>query len=124
MSDFQAIPTACIYRLAEPADWQQAQRTGFFASADLAAEGFIHASDKAQIPETAARYYAGRTDLVLLEIDEHRLRTTGVRLEREWVAARQQAFAHVFGAIPRAAITRQWAFGADAAGAFRLPTDL
>ncbi|RPD47776.1 hypothetical protein DNI29_10050 [Hymenobacter sediminis] len=34
-----------LYRIAEPTDWEQAQQTGFFASPDLAAEGFIHSSD-------------------------------------------------------------------------------
>ncbi|PJJ61106.1 DUF952 domain-containing protein [Hymenobacter chitinivorans] len=113
-----------IYRIASLADWQQAQRTGFFASADLAAEGFIHASDRTQVLETARRYYTGHPDLVLLEIDEERLTEAGVRLEREWVAARQQAFAHVFGPIPVAAVIRQWDFRPAAAGAFTLPADL
>ncbi|UOQ52428.1 DUF952 domain-containing protein [Hymenobacter cellulosivorans] len=124
MPNVPGAPATFIYRLAEPADWQQAQRTGFFASADLAAEGFIHASDKSQILETARRYYAGHLDLVLLEIDEVRLAEAGVRVEREWVVARGEAFAHVFGPIPRAAITRQWTFQPDAAGNFTLPADL
>ena len=42
-----------LYRIAEPADWQFAQQTGFFISADLAAEGFIHSSEQYQILETA-----------------------------------------------------------------------
>lgn len=33
-----------IYRIAEATDWSVAQRQGFFASSDLAAEGFIHFS--------------------------------------------------------------------------------
>ncbi|MDQ2794153.1 MAG: DUF952 domain-containing protein [Bacteroidota bacterium] len=113
-----------LYRLAEPADWQHAQATGFFASADLAAEGFIHASEVHQILETARRYYAGRADLVLLEWDEAALATADVRVEREWVASRQQHFAHVFGAVRLAAVRRQWPFGADEAGRFQLPPEL
>ena len=89
-----------LYRISEPADWQQAQQTGFFASADLAAEGFIHASEIHQILETARRYYAGRADLVLLEWDEAALAAAGVRVEREWVASRGQHFAHIFGPVP------------------------
>lgn len=45
-----------LYRIAEPADWQRAQETGFFASPDLAAEGFIHCSEHHQVLETAQRY--------------------------------------------------------------------
>ncbi len=113
-----------LYRLAESADWQHAQQTGFFASADLAAEGFIHASERHQILETARRYYAGRADLVLLEWDEVALAAARVRVEREWVAARGEAFAHVFGPVPLAAVRRSWPFGADATGEFRLPVAL
>ena len=113
-----------LYRIAEPTDWQHARQTGFFASADLAAEGFIHASEAHQILETARRYYAGRADLVLLEWEEAALTAAHVRVEREWVASRAQYFAHVFGPVPLAVVRRTWPFGADAAGAFRLPPDL
>ena len=113
-----------LYRIAEPADWDRAQRTGFFASADLAAEGFIHSSEQPQILETARRYYAGRADLVLLEWDEAALAAAGVRVEREWVASRGEAFAHVFGPVPSAAVRRSWPFGVDAAGACCLPAEL
>ena len=113
-----------LYRIAEPIDWQQMQETGFFASADLVAEGFIHSSEQTQILETARRYYAGRTDLVLLEWDEDALMAAGVRVEREWVEARQEYFAHVFGAVPLTVVRRYWPFVPTADGQFALPADL
>ena len=113
-----------LYRIAEPTDWVHAQKTGFFASADLAAEGFIHCSEAHQILETARRYYAGRAVLVLLEWDEAALAIAGARVEREWVASRNQHFAHVFGAVPLVAVRRSWPFGADAAGEFQLPAGI
>lgn len=113
-----------LYRIAEPIDWQHAQQTGFFASADLAAEGFIHSSEPHQILETARRYYAGRADLLLLEWDEAALAAAGVRVEREWVPSRQQHFAHVFGPVPLVAVRRVWSFAADAVGEFQLPPEL
>ena len=113
-----------LYRLAEPADWQPAQQTGFFASADLAAEGFIHASEAHQILETARRYYAGRAGLVLLEWDEAALAAAAVRVAREWVENRGQHFAHVFGPVPLAAVRRRWLFGADERGKFSLPNGI
>ncbi|UOQ64914.1 DUF952 domain-containing protein [Hymenobacter volaticus] len=113
-----------LYRIAESLDWQNAQQTGFFASADLAAEGFIHSSERGQIIETARRYYARRTDLVLLEWDEQSLATAGARVEWEWVESRQEHFAHIFGPVPMAAIRRHWPFAADATGSFHLPEEL
>ena len=97
---------------------------GEVAGSDLAAEGFIHSSEQHQILETARRYYAGRADLVLLEWDEAALALAGVRVEREWVASRNQHFAHVFGAVPLVAVRRSWPFGADAAGEFQLPAGI
>ncbi|MBO2008033.1 DUF952 domain-containing protein [Hymenobacter negativus] len=117
-------PSKLLYRLAEPADWQLAQETGFFISTDLAAEGFIHSSEQHQILETARRYYAGRADLVLLEWDEDVLAAASVRVTREWMPSRQQHFAHVFGPVPLAAVRRSWPFGVDESGAFHLPADL
>lgn len=118
------IADTVLYRIAEPADWQRAQQTGFFASPDLVAEGFIHCSEHHQVLETARRYYPGRPELWLLEWDEEALEVAGVRVEREWVAARQQHFAHVFGAVPLGVVRRVWPFGVDAAGEFRLPPEL
>ncbi|WP_046244703.1 DUF952 domain-containing protein [Hymenobacter terrenus] len=123
-SKFNPQPSAFLYRIAEAADWQQAQQTGFFASADLAVEGFIHSSEQYQILETARRYYAGRADLVLLEWDEAALAAAGVRVEREWVSSRQQHFAHVFGPVPLAVMCRVWPFDPDASGQFYLPVEL
>lgn len=113
-----------LYRIAEPADWERAQATGFFASADLSAEGFIHSSERQQILETARRYYPGRTDLLLLALDEQVLAAAGVRVEREWVASRQEHFAHIFGPVPLAAVLQAYAFAPDASGAFQLPESI
>ncbi|KUG08429.1 DUF952 domain-containing protein [Solirubrum puertoriconensis] len=113
-----------LYRVAELADWQQAQQTGFFASADLQAEGFIHTSELHQLLETANRYYLGRTDVVLLELDEAALGAAGVVVKREWAESRGQYFAHVFGPIPLAAVVRIIVMQPDPDGQFRMPTPL
>lgn len=113
-----------LYRLADLADWEQAQRTGFFASADLAAEGFIHTSACHQVLETARRHYAGRGPLVLLEIDEDALAAAGVRVAREWAAGRQEHFAHAFAPIPVGSVARTWSFAPGPDGTFALPPAL
>ena len=113
-----------LYRIAQPADWQQAQDTGFFASADLTAEGFIHASELAQVLETARLYYRNSPDAVLLEVPEKSLAAAGVRVEREWAAGRQAWFPHVFGRIPLASISRCWPFPVAPDGSAQLPPEL
>ena len=110
-----------IYRIAEKEDWQLAQRTGHFASADLAAEGFIHASEIHQILRTANKYYGGKTGLQLLEIDDAVL---GDKVIREDLTGSGMRFPHVYVPIPILAVVRRFDLGTDAAGAFMLPAEL
>ena len=109
-----------IYRIAEQADWQLAQRDGAFASADLAAEGFIHCSEHHQVARTAKKYYAGKTALILLEIDENML---GPTLVREDLSS-SGIFPHVYAPIPLAAIIRHFDFAVARDGGFSLPEGL
>jgi uncharacterized protein (DUF952 family) len=92
-----------IYRITDDAGWQRAQDTGFFASIDLAVEGFIHCSEKHQVTGTAGRYFKGRGDLIVLEVDDVAL---GETLKREDTTGRGEKFPHVYSAIPLSAITR------------------
>ena len=109
-----------IYRIAEQADWQRAQRDGVFASADLTAEGFIHCSTQHQVTRTARKYYAGKTALMLLEIDESML---GATLVREDLSG-SGIFPHVYAPIPIAAIVRHFDFAVARDGDFSLPDGL
>jgi uncharacterized protein (DUF952 family) len=92
-----------IYRITDAADWQHAQDTGFFASLDLNIEGFIHCSEHHQVLLTAGRYFKGRGQLLVLEIDDAVL---GASLKREEAIGRSEKFPHVYAPIPLAAVTR------------------
>lgn len=113
-----------IYRIADLADWEAAQRTGFFASADLMAEGFIHASELYQVLATANRYYAGRADIVLLELDEAELWMAAVPVQREYAEARDDYFPHVFAPVPLAAVVRALPLRPAPDGRHTLPAEL
>ena len=113
-----------IYRIAELPDWEAAQQTGFFASADLSAEGFIHASELYQVLGTANRYYAGRQDLVLLELDEAELWVAAVPVQREYAEARDDYFPHILAPVPLAAVARALPFAAGPDQQFALPPEL
>ena len=92
-----------LYRIAEMRDWEAAQTSGYFASADLTAEGFIHCCTAQQLTAVANRYYQGQEALLLLEIDE-----TQVHAPITWedLTNAGQLFPHVYGHIPLAAVTR------------------
>ncbi len=96
-----------IYRIAESEEWLSTLRCGQFASADLAQEGFIHCSEKQQILRTAEKYYAGKTDLRLLEIDDILM---GEKVRRESSGERGEYFPHVYAPIPMTAILRHFDF--------------
>ena len=63
-----------IFHLAFRADWEAGAAAGEYVAPSLAEEGFIHASgDEEQMLRVAARLFAGRTDLLALEVDIDRL---------------------------------------------------
>ena len=65
---------AAIYKICPAALWRDAEREGVFAGSPVdTVDGFIHFSTAAQVAETAARHFAGETDLVLVAVDADRL---------------------------------------------------
>ena len=63
-----------IYKITPLTLWREAEATGTFAGAPIDHEdGYIHFSTAAQVRDTAARYFVGKDDLVLVAIDGDRL---------------------------------------------------
>lgn len=56
-----------IYKVLRAAEWQALQDAGETAGAPVdLADGFVHFSTAAQLPQTLARHFAGEAGLVLL----------------------------------------------------------
>jgi uncharacterized protein (DUF952 family) len=93
--------TATIYKISPAALWREAERGGEFTGAPVdRADGFIHFSTAAQVAETAARHFAGVTDLVLVAVDAAAL---GAALRYE--PSRGGAlFPHLYGVLPMSAV--------------------
>lgn len=90
-----------IYKICPASLWREAVRDGAFkgAAIDLA-DGFIHFSTADQVEETAAKHFAGQTDLLLIAIDADRL---GDALK--WEPSRGGAlFPHLYGTLPLSAV--------------------
>lgn len=66
------MPT--ILHLTTRTAWEQAIKVGEYRGDTLATEGFIHSSTAKQITRTANKFYAGKSDLVVLLIDEDRVK--------------------------------------------------
>jgi uncharacterized protein (DUF952 family) len=91
-----------IYKICEQELWQEAERAGVFRGAPVDhADGYIHFSTADQAPETAARHFAGKADLVLVAVDPIPL---GPALK--WEPSRGGAlFPHLYGALSLAIVT-------------------
>nr|WP_316652127.1 DUF952 domain-containing protein [uncultured Gellertiella sp.] len=62
--------TTTIYKIVPEALWQEARKIGVFEGAAIDfTDGYIHFSTAAQARETAARYFAGQRDLLLVAVD-------------------------------------------------------
>jgi uncharacterized protein (DUF952 family) len=85
-----------IYHVVSGPNWQKAIEQGFYEAASLAAEGFIHASKAEQVQGVLARYYNGQTDLLLLHIDETKLKAP---LSFELATSVNESFPHIYGRL-------------------------
>ncbi|HEY1454734.1 MAG TPA: DUF952 domain-containing protein [Roseiarcus sp.] len=90
-----------VYKIVAADEWREAEAVGFFAGASVdRADGFIHFSTAEQAPETAARWFAGRDDLILAAVDAEPL---GADLR--WEPSRDGAlFPHLYAALPMSAV--------------------
>ena len=109
-----------ILHIAEECAWT-ARTADRYSIPSLESEGFIHASLPHQVVDVATRYYGGRTDLVLLLIDEDAL---DVEVRYEDLTGEGQAYPHIFGSINLDAVVQAVDFASDRQGRFALPSEV
>lgn len=112
--------TNIIYKIVPAANWDQAQERGRFDGAPVdTADGYIHFSTPAQVRETAARHFAGQTDLVLVAVDADRLGTA-----LRWEPSRGgDLFPHLYGPLMPDAVVSSESLSLGADGRHRFPDD-
>jgi len=90
-----------IYKIAPASLWRKAQDKGGFdgAPADIA-DGCIHFSTAEQAEATAAKYFSGKDDLLLIAVDTKRL-GDGLRFEPSRGGV---LFPHLYSALPLDAV--------------------
>jgi len=90
-----------IYKLVPAAAWQQAELLGRFVGSPVdLADGYLHFSTAAQVAETAAKHFAGMTDLLLVQVA-----TADVDASLRWEPSRGGAlFPHIYGDLPLSAV--------------------
>jgi glutathione S-transferase len=96
-----------IYHLTDPTTWAASlaagEHTGSTRGVTLAEECYIHCSTAAQWPGVRERFYADAGELLLLHIEESLLTAP---LVYEQIGGAPEAFPHVYGPIPLAAVVQ------------------
>ena len=92
-----------IYKIAPRDLWAQAEEAGNFTGAPVdIADGYIHFSTHEQVRETAAKHFAGQTDLLLVSVDATPL---GDALKYE-VSRGGALFPHLYDVLPVSAVIK------------------
>ena len=113
-----APPAATIYKICPAALWEAAVDAGRFTGAGIdRTDGYIHFSTAAQLAETAAKHFAGQSDLVLVAVD-----AAALGGDLRWEPARGGAlFPHLYRPLPLGAVRSVAPLPLGADGRHRLP---
>ena len=109
-----------VYKILPRTDWIAAKSVGqvLGSPVDLA-DGYIHLSTAAQAGETARKYFAGLSDLVVLEIESEDLGT-----DLQWEPSRGgDLFPHLYAplAVAKVLAVHDAPLGLDGVPLIRVP---
>ena len=119
-----------IYHITSRLNWERAQAAGLYSAPSLASEGFIHCSRRSQIITVANNFYRNQPGLLLLCIEESKLKSA-----LRWEAPahpqpriaktenRDERFPHVYGTLNLGAVAAVFALEMTVKG-FVLPKEL
>ena len=110
-----------IYHIIPEADWRKAFEMGSYQPESLASEGFIHFSKQEQVTDTASRYYAGRKDLLLLQVETEKA-VGEVKFEN--TSGGEELFPHLYSLLNLDAVINVFELPPNADGSYSLPNEL
>ena len=106
-----------IFHITTRAAWDEAQASGRYTADSLQTEGFIHCSQAEQVTWVANTRFRGRTDLVLLHVDEA---AVGAEVRRENLEGGTTLFPHIYGPLPVRAVMQVTPMTPSPDGTFEL----
>lgn len=117
-----------IVHITTKEDWKRAQSNRKYIASSLDNEGFIHCSTVRQAVDTANLFFKGQKELILLCIDENRLKTE-LKYEDPTSGKKHDTnvgklFPHVYGPINLDAVKKVVEFPSNEYGYFTLPIEL
>jgi uncharacterized protein (DUF952 family) len=107
-----------IYHITKRTDWEKARALRAYMADTLASQGFIHCSNSDQVLRVANSFYKGQTGLVLLCIEEERVKAP---IKRENLEGGQELFPHIYGPLNVDAVMRVKDLPLSSNGLFQPP---
>lgn len=92
-----------IFHIVPAQTWREALEFGIYRADSLETEGFIHCCTEEQVPAVRDVWFAGVTDLLLVEIDPQLLT---VDLKYEDSHHNGELFPHLYGPLNLDAVSR------------------
>lgn len=84
-------------------EWEALAGATHWRPLGYASEGFVHLCTREQLEGVLERWFSGRSDLIVLELDAARLEAPV-----EWAELPHGTFPHLQGALNLSAVTQVW----------------
>lgn len=109
-----------LYHITTAVQAAAGHRAGSYTPTQFVNDGFIHCSYAQQVAGVANRLFQGKTDLVLLKIDQSRLTA---RIVDENLEGGIELFPHIYGPLEWSGVVTVIPFLPDPNGIFHAPAD-
>ena len=96
-----------LFHITSAREADRATSAGTYVPEAFHIDGFVHCSYRHQLRDVANRHFAGRTGLVLLEIDRSKL---SCQVVDENLEGGTELYPHVYGPLPMAAVVGIYEF--------------
>ena len=107
-----------IYHITHKDNWQKAHHSKTFIPDSFEREGFIHCSPLEKVTEVANNFYKGQKDLILLCIDESKVKS---EIIWEDLYNHDFNFPHIYGELNTDAVINISDMNCDKEGCFLIP---
>ena len=93
-------PEPSLLHVIPVSDWEALGEASHWRPPSLAVEGFVHLCLPEQLAGVLERWFAGRSDLLILELDSARLEAP-----LDWAELPHGTFPHLLGPLNLSAVT-------------------
>jgi uncharacterized protein (DUF952 family) len=107
-----------LYHITNPDDWAEAEIQKVYQPPSLTTDGFIHLSTDKQLLLSANKFYRGKSDLLVVAINEKRLESA-LRFE----PADDDSYPHLYGPLNLDAVDEVVTLPVGASGDFEVPPE-